>query len=144
MKYNLLLDDIRNPIDVWNITHNLIYIDKKWIVVRNYEQFVNIVTHNFLEYEVLPEILSMDHDLSDKHYRPSMYDPNIEHYSKYYTDGTFKEKTGYDCAKWLVDFCMDNKLEIPKYFVHSMNPVGKDNIIALLEKFKKYQNEKEK
>ena len=43
-----------------------------------------------------------------------------------------------DCAKWLVDFCMDNKVELPKFYVHSANPVGADNIRGLLNNFIKH------
>ena len=48
---------------------------------------------------------------------------------------TIKEKTGYDCAKWLVEYCLDNDLSLPKYQVHSMNPVGKKNILDYLSNF---------
>lgn len=37
-----------------------------------------------------------------------------------------EEKTGYDCAKWLVDYCMDNNLKLPLYAIQSANPVGKE------------------
>ena len=46
-----------------------------------------------------------------------------------------KEKTGYECAIWLVDYCMDNNLKLPNYYCHSMNPVGKDKIVGLLQSF---------
>ena len=59
-----------------------------------------------------------------------------EHYSKYYTDGTFKEKTGYECAKELVRHCIANHDELPEFIVHSMNPIGKQNIINVLNDFK--------
>jgi hypothetical protein len=50
------------------------------------------------------------------------------------------EKTGMDCAKWLVDYCLDNKLTLPLYNIQSANPSGKDNIDGLLKNFIKYQN----
>jgi hypothetical protein len=40
------------------------------------------------------------------------------------------EKTGYDCAKWLVEYCVEHGLKFPEYVVHSMNPVGKENILS--------------
>lgn len=56
----------------------------------------------------------------------------------HYTDGTFKEKTGYSCAKWLLDYCMDNKLLLPKHIlVHSMNPIGGENIKSLFDTYNK-------
>ena len=51
--------------------------------------------------------------------------------------GKFTEKTGYDCAKYLVEFCATNGLSVPQYVVHSMNHIGKENIISYLESFKK-------
>ena len=56
---------------------------------------------------------------------------------------TFKyyEKTGYDAAKWLCDYCWTNGLPIPKWNVHSANPVGRDNIKQLMENFEKRLND---
>jgi hypothetical protein len=48
------------------------------------------------------------------------------------------EKTGYQAAKWLVDYCVDNSLSIPEYIVHSQNEVGKKNIQSYLENAKKH------
>lgn len=101
--YNLFLDDIRRPEDVtW------VALPKcTWVVARNYTEFVGVVTENGI-----PNFITFDHDLADAHYvnMPSA------------------EKTGYDCAKWLVDYCMDNGKKIPEFAVHSMNPVGAENI----------------
>ena len=51
---------------------------------------------------------------------------------------TFSEKTGYDCTKWLVNFCMDNNLKLPDYYSHSMNTVGRRNILGYLDNFVKF------
>lgn len=48
------------------------------------------------------------------------------------------EMTGYDCAKFLVKYCLLHKKPLPLYSVQSANPVGKENIITYLENFKKY------
>ena len=118
----LWLDDLRNP-----------YIDlegsvpkEKGVVewVLNYEQFVQ-----WIEKFGLPEIISFDHDLADEHYTPE------DLISKEY-----QEKTGMDCAKWLVEYCMDNDKHLPKFYVHSANPVGADNIKGLLENYAKHSN----
>lgn len=73
----------------------------------------------------LPELVSFDHDLADIHYDPSTWTESF----------IYKEKTGKDCAKWLIDYCLDNNQKFPKYIVHSMNTVGKENIIRLVENF---------
>lgn len=104
-----------------------IYIDDKrtpktdgWIVVRSYDQFVEWVKENGL-----PDEVSLDHDLSD-----------IRSY-----DGDIKEYTGYDCAKWLCQYCWDNGLPIPKWNIHSANPVGKSNIEFIMKGFEKRLNQ---
>ena len=129
MKNLLWLDDIRNPFideekrvpignDKWNIN---------WVL--NYEQFVQ-----WIEIYGLPDAISFDHDLADEHYTPEYFWDDYEESKKFqeWRGKTYQEKTGMDCAKWLVDFCMDNKVELPKFYVHSANPVGADNIRGLL------------
>jgi hypothetical protein len=133
--YRLFLDDIRMPEDVGNYIDPRIaplYRKEEWVIVRNYEEFVNHITENGM-----PFLVSFDHDLADEHYRPSMYNPD-GHYSNYYSDGTFEEKTGYCAAKWMIEYIQENSLSIPDVICHSMNPIGKKNILDLIENFKKY------
>ncbi|WP_228409728.1 cyclic-phosphate processing receiver domain-containing protein [Chryseobacterium sp. T16E-39] len=113
------MDDIRFPVEAYHYTGEKIFLNKDWYIVRNYRQFVNQIIQNGL-----PEMISFDHDLADMNSSDS---DNLK----------FTEKTGYDCAKWLVEYCMDNHLNLPKFYSHSMNPVGKENILSLLENFKK-------
>jgi len=119
MSYNLFLDDERYPKNVSWISLPLV----EWTVVRNYDQFVKIITERGL-----PNNVSFDHDLADAHYQHYIEtrgqgDPNT---------AVFKEKTGYECARWLKEYCTNNHLPIPPFTVHSMNPIGKQNIIRLL------------
>jgi hypothetical protein len=37
----------------------------------------------------------------------------------------------------LVEYCMNNNLEFPDYQVHSMNPIGRENIRSYIESYKK-------
>ena len=127
MYYKLFLDDERKPSQVTWIEMPL----GPWMVVRSYDEFVKCIKENGM-----PAYISFDHDLAHEHYRASMYNPD-RHYNKYYTDGTFKEMTGYGCAQWLVEYCMDNKVPVPEYRVHSMNTIGKENIEGLLESYKR-------
>ena len=46
-------------------------------------------------------------------------------------------KNGYDCAKWLVNWCIDNGYKVPTYEIHSANPVGAENIKSVFESYKK-------
>jgi hypothetical protein len=123
----LFLDDIRNPKDCANglvpSKLNKFYWENDWNIVRSYDDFVSWIVKNGL-----PDFISFDHDLADVHYSMD--------FSKSQDGG--KEKTGYECAKWLVNYCMDMKMEIPRYIVHSQNPVGKANIQSYLDNAKRF------
>jgi hypothetical protein len=114
----LFLDDFRNPKDAFTlvIPHLKIFWEDGWDIVRSYDEFVS-----WIEANGLPDFISFDHDLADEHYEDVMNNPKLD-YSQY------REKTGLDCAKWLVDWCVDNKLSLPDYAVHSANPPGRRNI----------------
>jgi hypothetical protein len=135
MKRLLWLDDYRDPItDSEWLMFSPIFKPYMVFWVKSYNEFVE-----WIEKNGLPDGICFDHDLADEHYRPSMYNPD-GHYSNYYTDGTFKEKTGYDAAKWLVEYCLDNNLDLPKFNVQSANPIGKKNIISILTNFNKIKS----
>lgn len=115
------------------------YFRTDWTIVRNYDQFVEVITEFGL-----PDFISFDHDLADFHYGVMMKE--MDHYNAQ-NEGkggplnlTFDygpERTGFDCAKWLVNYCMDEKLAFPDYAVHSMNPIGSKRIIDYVEDFKR-------
>lgn len=134
----LFLDDIRIPKDAIGLVPsimNKLYWENDWIIVRSYSEFCNHI-QNF----GIPDFVSFDHDLADDHYNDLFSDDNwtkddndiVLKYDEY------KEKTGYECAKWLVDFCLENSLTLPDYIVHSANPVGKRNIESYLNNAKKH------
>lgn len=120
MIYNLFLDDFRNPEDCFDRTYNQVYL-LGWTVVKNYDEFVKTITE-----KGMPRMLSLDHDLADLHYvKQPPYDEDTE-------------KTGYDCAKWLINYCIDNQLDLPEtILIHSMNPVGSLNIKSLFDSYYK-------
>ena len=120
--YNLFLDDNRIPT---HVTWVNVPKDQHYSLVRNYQEFVDLIT-----LRGLPKFVCYDHDLSDCHYGDGLNDRGIDYDS-------YTEKTGYDCAKWLVDYCMKNGVKHPPYVVHSMNPVGKQNIISYVESYNK-------
>ena len=124
--YYIFLDDIRMPKDVKWVELPLV----PWTIVRSYNEFVKVI-----ENQGMPKFISFDHDLGEEHYHPSMYSDDKEDYNRLYN--TFKEKTGYDCAKWAVDYCMEKNLIFPEYTVHSMNPTGKTNIQSYIEQYKR-------
>ena len=135
--YNLFLDDIRNPSDTGYTGKIGFYISTNWVIVRNYDQFCKEIASRFEADESFPDLISFDHDLADEHYAPGH---RWKDYHKWAEEMNFKEKTGMDCAKWLVDFCIDKNVKLPNYLIHSMNPSGADNIFGLLENFRKFQD----
>jgi hypothetical protein len=135
---NLFLDDIRMPCDVAGYISNVLlkgfYCNTEFVIVRNYDEFVEFILKSGV-----PDFISFDHDLADEHYSPEMYS-GPEVYNKNYE--IFKEKTGFDCAKFLVEYCMDNDTTLPRFLVHSMNPTGKVNIESYLSNYVKFQNKR--
>lgn len=115
------LDDIRNP-------HSLIpgeyctwiekyapfpistYTNVDIVWIKTYDEFVFYILKNDI-----PDGISFDNDLGE-------------------------EKEGYDCAKFLVNYCIDNNKKLPKYNVHSYNTVARENINNILTNFKNFQN----
>jgi hypothetical protein len=128
MKTLLWLDDIRNPHeDDWLIFSPIENPNVTW--VKSYKEFVT-----WIEFFGLPDGICFDHDLGD----------NFEIRTNTDVDDWFdieenREYTGYDCAKWLVNYCLDNGLDLPLYNIQSANPVGKENINRLLKQFKNYK-----
>jgi len=125
---NLFLDDIRMPQDAFNYTHNNQYLKHKWDIVRDYNQFVS-----YIQSHGIPNIISFDHDLADIHYEIQ----DREDIKKMYNSDS-AEKTGYDCAKWLINYCIDNNVNLPTILIHSMNPVGSENIKNLFLSYIKF------
>jgi Cyclic-phosphate processing Receiver domain len=114
MSYNLFFDDFRDPGDCFEYMRHPVYIDAGWITVRCYDEFVKHVQENGM-----PEMISFDHDI-------------------YHDDEDKPEKTGYDCARWLINYCIDNKKELPaRIFIHSQNPAGSRNIESLFVSYLK-------
>ncbi len=123
--YNIFLDDIRELNQAYKITLDKDYINYKWYIVRSYNEFCEFVELSFTKNKAVPKLISFDHDLAEEHY---LHRDDVIPYHK------FTEKTGYDCAKWIVSFCKQNKIALPDYKIHSMNFVGEQNIIDEFEK----------
>lgn len=49
-----------------------------------------------------------------------------------------EEKSGYDIAKYIVDRCINECRELPLFASQSANPVGRENILGLLNRYKKF------
>jgi hypothetical protein len=80
---------------------------RNWGIARNLDEVVALI-----EQHGLPGHISFDHDLGD----------NVP--------------TGHDIARRLVDMDLDGRIDLPtdlSFYVHSQNPIGKDNIEGLLK-----------
>lgn len=128
MKKALYLDDVRTP------TTTLPGYNP-WDVVRNYDEFVA-----YIEKNGVPDMISFDHDLADEHMNDYYQQVGENGYQDPSYD-QFKEKTGLNCADWLITYCEQNNTQLNKCCVHSHNPVGAINIQALINGYKKFKNQ---
>lgn len=82
--------------------------DEGWVIVRTFDDF-----QEYLSEYGFPEFVSFDHDLGEG------------------------EVSGHFLAKFLVELDL-NKGTMPKnfsWYVHSQNPIGRDNINGLLTSY---------
>lgn len=118
-KVSIYLDDIRTP------------NDERWIICRNYDEFVNKVNEIGLDNI---ETISLDHDLGETAIRE--YFKNVA--NNYILDyENIHEKTGYDCAKWLVEKSIETGINLPAILTHSANPIGSANIMGYINNYLK-------
>ena len=134
MRKLLWLDDMRDPMEDDWLNFSPIPHSFKTIWVKSFDEFTKWIIENGL-----PDAICFDHDLADEHYTPKEYWDDYDRSKKYQETRDYKEKTGYDCAKWLTEYCMDNNLKLPLWSVQSANPVGKDNINGILNHYKRTQ-----
>jgi hypothetical protein len=114
MRYNLFIDDERDPNDVtWlSATERTAHLHEDWYIVRSYAEAIETI----LTFGCMPQIVSFDHDLGEC------------------------ARTGYDLAKWMVA----QALAFPSAYgfsedfwliVHSKNPVGAGNIKGYFDSY---------
>lgn len=137
MKILLWLDDVRDPMgfndvgDSWLI-FSPIENPYEVVWVKDYHEFVK-----WIETNGLPDGICFDHDLGyEYHYTNTDLEKNDGYVINY--DDYKKELSGYHCAKWLVDYCLDNNCKLPAYNIQSQNTVGKDNIDGLFKSYIKH------
>jgi hypothetical protein len=114
----LYLDDVRTP------------NSENWKVVRNYDEFVSHIMLNGLENY---EVISLDHDLGEE----SMYEyyTNVKNNFTLNYDNIVNEKTGMDCAKYLVAKSMEKGIPLPQIYIHSANPIGSANMMGYVNNY---------
>ena len=123
MKQYIYLDDVRTP------TQGVGEDDQPWVIVRSYDEFVEKVNEIGLENI---QWISLDHDLGES----AMKEWNTNVYHNYKLDyDNITEKTGYDCAKWLVEQWMDDK-PVVTVMTHSANAIGSANIMGYINNYR--------
>lgn len=101
----IFLDDFRKPNKYVNCNINNVF------QAYTYDDFINLLNKLYNKYKKIDEVW-FDHDLGDVN------------------DGT-----GYDCAKYLVNFCIEHEMKLPEYHIQSANSVGKANIDSYLKSY---------
>ena len=137
---NLFLDDQRNPKDAYiyprrddnnmiiegRSLENISQIPRNnWEIVRSYEEFVKFIIE-----KGIPDVVSFDHDLTPECinlYFDDTINTGIIEYAN------LPKRTGWHCAKFLKEKCIELNIPFPKYFVHSANIYGSKNITELIE-----------
>lgn len=109
-KVIIFIDDFRKPNKYVNVNINRVY------QAYSYDDFISLLNKLYNKYGVVDEVW-FDHDL-----------------------GPVEEGNGLDCAKYLVQFCMDHKMNLPEYHIQSANSVGKMNIDSYLKSYLKSLN----
>ena len=121
MKTILWLDDIKNPfvegMDWW---FTIQYLKEEYFEINDEDEECEVFWvktqsefENYIKENGLPDLISFDNDLG------------------------IGNGEGYDCAKWLVEYCMNNNVHLPEWYVHSTSPVAQENINQLLLNFTK-------
>jgi hypothetical protein len=112
----LFLDDIRIPGMAHNTSKGLgpdYMATNKWIIARDYFEFVDIVNKHFDEIE----LVSFDHDLA-------CVKDDVEY-------------TGKTAADYLINFCLDHNKKFPDWYAHTDNTSGRQNIIGAINGYLK-------
>tara|TARA_R110000822_G_scaffold41553_7_gene113091 strand:+ start:1098 stop:1538 length:441 start_codon:yes stop_codon:yes gene_type:complete len=133
MKKLLWLDDIRNPfIADWLTQYapQFAYGEGETTWVKSYNEFVDWINTNGL-----PDMVAFDHDLGEDVAKDKVANGMSKKQARLQKRETM---SGYDCAKWLVKYCINNDIELPQWTVQSANPVGRDNINGLLNCYRAY------
>jgi hypothetical protein len=95
MSYKLYLDDKRVPADSFWDGHLNIYREKDWVETNDLDNFKTTILS-----KGIPKVISFDFDLGAES----------------------QHGNGLQCAEWLVNYCKENNVDFPEYYVHSSWP----------------------
>jgi hypothetical protein len=133
METLLWLDDIRDPKDNiwldWMIDAGINPTNFNIVWVKSYYEFTGWINQNGL-----PGLICFDHDLGEDVAKSRVSKGMSKRQARILKRETL---SGFDCTKWLIEFCLDNELNIPEFKIQSANPVGAENIKGLIDNFRK-------
>jgi hypothetical protein len=121
-EYIIFLDDERDPLHTAHqparqIVDTLIseMPQAKLMWAKNSTEFKYII-----DLYGIPAAVSFDHDINE-------------------IDGE-SEVTGLSCARLVCNLCLDTHAQLPRTFVHTSNPAGRDNIIGEIKFYVKHHS----
>lgn len=129
LKTALYIDDVKTPVK--NIPGY-----EPWDIIRDFNDF-----ELYIRIKGVPDYISFGHDFATEH---------ASDFANYQMQGIpainygdFKEKTGLDYLKWLCEYIQEqrelgNDVKLNAVGVHSDNPLGAINILAMANGFKKH------
>lgn len=129
IKTLLWLDDKRDPfneLEQW-LLYSPLKKPFKTVWIKSFNEFTK-----WINTKGLPDAICFDHDLGEDEAQEKV----ARGINKKKARAEKKlAKSGMDCAKWLVEYCLDNKCTLPLYNIQSSNPAGKENIDGLFRSF---------
>ena len=131
-KRRLLLDDIRYPSQcslvysshVEKLVDKTKTVNSNWHVVRSIEEF----TEWIMQYGS-PDIVSFDNDLKVSHYERYVEvagGRDCYNYEK-------ETDTGIAALRFMLNYCKEHHLKLPKIYVHTANKYARDIMNAKLK-----------
>lgn len=132
----LWVDDMRNPYKYFNkkstskyfLRNKSFYTDLmkqykiNFVWVKNLYQFIE-----YIEKNGVPEFISFDHDLNNRGGGEGL------------SDEQKLNNNGANCAMWLVKYCQKTHSKMPKFFIHSANDRGSEEINRILNNNMKHK-----
>jgi len=112
-----------------NSQHKWVWLDDvrpapnaTWHWVKDYDEFVKLTKTS-----MRPHTASLDHDLADVHYQA--YHLRLRGFVQQAKEVEAREKCGLD----VVRFMIETEWLPPRVIIHSLNPAGVRNMVALLK-----------
>ncbi|WP_320052283.1 cyclic-phosphate processing receiver domain-containing protein [uncultured Acetobacteroides sp.] len=123
--YKVLLDDYRDPEDLYYYNHDEVYLEQGWLVVRSFEEFTANIS-GYYHRGAFPSLVSFDGAISTLHLSRDV-GRDLE---------TYVEKSTVDCAEWLAEYVAKNHLEMPEVKIHASSGEISQSIFEVVKAVK--------